>query len=319
MKPGMLLPLWGALLLASSAALAAPSDITIPGDHVFPESITSSADGTLYIGSIGQGMIYRVPPGGTAPETFVAPGSGQMSIFGVLADDKSGTLYACTNDTSMMGVVTPGGKGPPGLRAYDLKSGALKGSYPFPGNNGFCNDIAVGSDGAAYVTDSLNPRVLRLKSGASALEIWVDNPIFGTKGFNLDGIAFGADGNMIVTSFSGNKLYRVEVAKDMAAGNVTELTLSKSVVMPDGLRPEEGGMAGPLLLIEGGNLDRIAVKGNDVTIDVLRSGLPGAVAVAQIGKVAYVAVGQLNFIFDPSMKGKTPEPSKVYATPLSGN
>ena len=44
-----LLALW-----ASQAALAAaPAQINIPGQRLFPESLTSSADGAVYIGSIG--------------------------------------------------------------------------------------------------------------------------------------------------------------------------------------------------------------------------------------------------------------------------
>ena len=37
------------------------------------------------------------------------------------------------------------------LRSFDLKSGAAKGTYPFPPNSGICNDIAVSADGTAYV------------------------------------------------------------------------------------------------------------------------------------------------------------------------
>jgi hypothetical protein len=58
------LVLMGALLLPMSphAAKAAPSEIHIPGDHVFPGSITSTSDGTIYNSSLGDGMIVRGPP-----------------------------------------------------------------------------------------------------------------------------------------------------------------------------------------------------------------------------------------------------------------
>ena len=46
------------------AALAAlPAQIDIPGQRLFPESLTSSADGAVYIGTIGARSIFRAAPG----------------------------------------------------------------------------------------------------------------------------------------------------------------------------------------------------------------------------------------------------------------
>jgi sugar lactone lactonase YvrE len=316
MKRGRRLAVFGAMMVASSAAMAGPGEIAIPGDHVFPESIASSRNGTVYVGSIGMGAIFRAKPGAAAAELFVAPNANLRSVTGVLADDKSGTLYACTNDWGMFGITTPGGKGPPTVMAYDLKSGKEKGSYPFPGNAGFCNDIAVGRDGAAYVTDSVIPRVLRLKPGAKALEVWIENPIFGTKGINLDGIAFGPDRNLYVTGFGANKLYRVTVGKGMKAGAVTELTGSAPVLTPDGMRPLAGAKGTQFLLAEGGHLDRVTIDGSKFTVRVLNGDLAGIVAVTQIGRTAWALLGQLNYIFDPKLKGQTPQPFRAVAVSL---
>src|SRR5688572_19168362 len=83
---------------AAEAPAAPPAEISIPGTQVVPESITSTADGTLYIGSVGKAQIYRVPPGAATAEVFIQPGTGGMNqIFGVLADEGSGTLWACSN------------------------------------------------------------------------------------------------------------------------------------------------------------------------------------------------------------------------------
>ena len=62
------------------------------------------------------------------------------------------------------------------LRSFDLKTGAAKGTYPFPANSGVCNDIAVSADGSAYASESFRGRVHRLKPGATALEVWVTDP-----------------------------------------------------------------------------------------------------------------------------------------------
>jgi sugar lactone lactonase YvrE len=306
-------------LLAGRAMASAPTEITIPGDHVFPESITSSHDGTLYGSSIGEGRIWRVKPGSDTAESFVPPGKDLMSTMGVLADDTAGVLYACSNDWTKLGVTTPGGSGPPALKKFALKTGKLLGSYNFPGGIGACNDIAVGKDGAAYVTDSTNPRVLRLPKGGKALEIWVENPIFGTQGVNLDGIAFGADGNLYVTGFTEGKLFRVTVEPGMKAGAVSELTTSQPIAHPDGMRPLGSGHGTQFLLIEGGHLDTVAIDGDKAAISVLKPDLPGGVAVTRVGNVAWALDGQLRYVFDKTAQGKAPAPFHAYAVPLPAN
>src|SRR6267378_454579 len=70
--------------------------IPIPGTKAFPESITSTTDGTLYVGRLGDGGIVRVKPRTRESTIFVQPGtSGSRSILGVFADEASNTLWAC--------------------------------------------------------------------------------------------------------------------------------------------------------------------------------------------------------------------------------
>jgi hypothetical protein len=54
-----------ALLAPALAVLAAQArtEITLPGTRVFPESMTSTADGTLIVGSLGHGNVLRIAPG----------------------------------------------------------------------------------------------------------------------------------------------------------------------------------------------------------------------------------------------------------------
>jgi sugar lactone lactonase YvrE len=310
----MRLTIFAATALTAIGAGAMAATVTIPGDNVFPESMSQAADGTLYIGSIGQGAIWKVAPGAATATPFVKPNPHLRSVTGVLVDEKTNTLYACTNDWGMFGVTTPGGKGPPTLMTYDLRTGAQKGAYSFEGP-GFCNDIAVGKDGAAYVTDSIQPRVLRLKPGAKALETWVQNPVFGTKGINLDGIAFGSDGNLYVTGFTDSKIFKIEVGPGMRAGEVTELAPISPVGMPDGFRPLMGGKGNQFLLAEGGHISLVTVDGPQFTSQVLGDA-PGSVAVAQHGKTAWVLMAQLNYIFDPALKGKKPAPFTAISVAL---
>src|SRR5262249_4980899 len=149
------------LLCASVARSAPPATIDIPGTRVFPESLTSRADGSILIGSIGARQIFLVKPGQAAAEPWITPQlPDKQGIFGVLADQKSETLWACAS-----GFVPPGAPPPPQseLHAFDLRTGAPKAHYPLPSAGAFCNDIAVASDGTAYVSDTNNMEIVRLK------------------------------------------------------------------------------------------------------------------------------------------------------------
>src|ERR1700738_4481136 len=187
---------------ASGVVRAQTAPVGVP-DKSFPESVTSTRDGTLYVGSFNLGGVVKAAPGEKA-EQFIKPGAaGSRSVLGVLADEKSGMLYVCSNDITGFGVPGPGDTKGAWLKTFDLASGALKGSVALKDPKSLCNDIAVGSDGTAYVTDSFTPNVYSWKPGAAALEVFATDPALAPAkdGVGLDGIAFGSDGNLYVTTY----------------------------------------------------------------------------------------------------------------------
>jgi sugar lactone lactonase YvrE len=298
-------------------ACAAPDQVALPGDRVFPESLTSTSDGTLFIGSFAEGGILKVKPGADKAEAWIKPGANNSrSTFGVLADEKSNTLLVCSNDTSGFGV--PGPSGPKGsaLKAFDLTTGAAKGSTPLPGDATLCNDIALGLDGSAYVTDSFNPHILRLRPGGHEFEVWANDPRFGAprKGAGLDGIAIGSDGAVYVNTFTPGGLFKVAVA-DGKAGEVTTLQTSRKITLPDSLRSYGNNK---FLMIEGaGSLDLVTIDGGTAKIETIKDGFSGPVSVTQVGSTAWVAEGQLGHLLDPKLKKQPPKlPFHLYAVPL---
>src|SRR6266446_8403280 len=91
-------------ILWMTPAGAGPLSIALPGARAFPESITSTSDGTLFIGRLGEGGIVRANPRTGEAALFIAQGvSGSRSITGVFADEVSKTLWACSNDLSALG------------------------------------------------------------------------------------------------------------------------------------------------------------------------------------------------------------------------
>jgi len=290
----------------ATAASAAPAEISIPGTGVFPESLTAASDGTLYIGSVGKALVFRVAPNAGTAEEFIAPGTGGMKqIFGVFADDASGTLWACSNEI---------GQGPPGaappkpsaLHAFDLSTGAAKGSFPLPAG-GMCNDIAVAGNGAIFATDTQGMQVLRLPKGGTQLEVWSPAGAFGPMGGVLDGISVVGN-RVVVNTLATNKLFAVDIGSDGKAGTVTELKLSAPVSGPDGMRSY--GPDGVLVTNNTGSIQLVKIAGDTGTVTTVKEGLEGPVSVAVANNMGYALEGQLAIMFTPP--GGTPPPEKPY-------
>jgi hypothetical protein len=299
------------LLSVAAGGIASAQTAGLP-DKSFPESVTSTKDGTLYAGSFNLGGVTKVAPGGK-PEQFIQPGAGgSRSVLGLLADEKGGFLYVCSNDITGFGVPGPGDTKGAWLKTFDLKSGAPKGSVALPDAKALCNDIAVGSDGTAYVTDSFTPNVYSLRPGGTALEVFATDPMLGPAkdGVGLDGIAFGSDGNLYVTSYIPAKLFKIAV-KDGKAGAVSELKPSRAIDHADAMR----SFGGSLLLIEGnGKLDKVTVKGDAAEIETIKDGFDEPVSVTQVGDTGWVAEGKLSYIIGDN---KTKDPGPFTLKPVA--
>ena len=271
------------LSLGQVAGAQVRTEITPSDTAVSPENITSSRDGTVYFGSMTNGTIYRAAPGASRAEPWIlASTTGLTRVLGVLADDRSGTLWVCQNATG--GRDGAPMEGQTALRSFDLRSGAAKGTYPFPPNSRICNDIAVAADGSAYVSESYGGKVHRLKPGATALEVWASDSAMSV----IDGLAFLGDGSLYVNTFNTGRIFRIPVDADGSAGAIVPIETSMPLVRPDGLRT-----AGPNTLIQAEQQGRIAeltISGNRAEVRVLRDGLPRASGVTFVGDTAVVLV-----------------------------
>lgn len=301
-----------ALIVLAAGANAAPAitEITLPGTRVFPESITSTADGTLIVGSLGHGNVMRIAPGQTMAEEWIKAGTGGLNqVLGVFADEKGKNLWVCSNNMENKGEATA-------VMAFDLKSGTPKGTYPLPGDGVLCNDIAVAGDGTAYVTDTRQGSVLMLKPGSKALEIAAKDPLLA----GADGLAFGEKTILYVNSVTAGKLLRLDLGPDGKSTSVTEIKLPRPLDRPDGMRAI--GRDRLLLAENSGKMSIVTFEGpnlQNAVIKTIKEGLESTPGVTATRGMAWIVEGKLNYRNDPEFKDKDPGTFKMYAVPLPKN
>jgi hypothetical protein len=299
--------------VASVYAAEPVTEITLPGTRLYTESITSTKDGTLIVGSLGKGNVSRIPYSKTTRTAteWIKPGTNGLNVvLGVFADEKFKTLWICSDRND------DGSGDPAAVKAFDLKTGAPKGSYALPGDNAFCNDIAVATDGTAYITDTRQASVVMLKPGAQEPEVAAKDPLLA----GADGLAFGEKAVLYVNSVTTGKLLRLELGPDGKSKNIVELKLSQPLTRPDGMRAI--GKNRLLLAENAGNMDIVTFSGpggETADIKTIKSGLEATPAVTATRGMAWIAEGKLNYRSDPKLKDKDPGTFKIYAVPLPRN
>jgi sugar lactone lactonase YvrE len=176
----------------------------IPGDNVFPEGITEGPGTSFFVGSTGDGAIYRGDTATGIVEPFLPPdGDGRVSICGLDVDDH-GRLIACDFRGAQ-------------VFAYDLATRALAARRRLPSADALPNDVVVHGDWA-YVTDSRHPVVWRLPAGPGqvgdpsvAIDLARYNPADPAY---LNGIVCHPDQPLllIASQGEGGTLWRVDAA-----------------------------------------------------------------------------------------------------------
>lgn len=293
---------------AQSPQAAGRGDIVIDGRNVHPESITSTADGSVFIGSMS-GTIYRAGPQDRVARPFITPNAenGLRATYGVLADEQGGRLWVCS--VAPFGP-SPGPQQPSAVVAFDLKTGALAGRWPFPAPGGTCNDIAIAADGAAYATDTPGGRILKLAKGGSALEVVASHQSLR----GIDGIAFGPRGEMYINNVQRHELWRVNLTANPAEPKLTLLQASQKMEGPDGLRPIGGNR---FLQAEssGGRITLVTIDGDRAEIKLIEQ-LKSTPGVTLVGNTIYTIDGKIDYLIRPELRGQDPGEFRAIAIPM---
>jgi sugar lactone lactonase YvrE len=214
-------------------------EIDLPGDDAYPEGIASAPDGTLYVGSVATGKIWRVAPDSTEVTEFVADGVLQRGALGMKVDEKRGMLWVCDSNPA----------GPPGgtIVGITLADGGAAAVRHEMAANSLCNDIVVDARGTLWATDSFGGSIYRVPSAvagsSAAASLWLSHPLLTPPAgaFGANGIALAGERLFVSVTYSGI-LARIDPSSDEPEDGIEAVTLiergksgSLTLAGPDGV------------------------------------------------------------------------------------
>ncbi len=258
--------------------------LRLPDGLVFPNGIASDADGSLYVGGVTSGQVWRRDPAGDW--TILFPGS--PTVYGVTSlrlDAERGVLWGASPDAAaVLGVEAGREARPHRVFALDIRTGAVLGSAVVP-EGGFGNDLALDGQGGVLVSDSRLGRIWRLAPDVSTWTLAASDPALDPgNGIGPAGIARLPSGDLIVGLFGQGCLVRVRRPGPDAV--VEPIMIDRAVLRPDGMAAIDDQR---VVLTLGGTGEVIVVDLGSGRTRRLAAGLRGPVNVDLRGFIVLVS------------------------------
>jgi sugar lactone lactonase YvrE len=218
---------------------AVPTRISVPQPALSPEGVQyDEANKRFVVSSRTQGRISSVRDDSTF--TTLVDDSRLISTIGINLDASRQRLLVAVSDigvnTSRTTATTL--RKLAALAIFNPTTGAFINYIDLgglrPALNHFANDIAVDTQGNAYITDSLSPIIYKVDAQGNA-SVFLENAQLSaatTTGFGLNGIVYHPDGYLLTAKSSDGTLYKVPISNP---SGFTTVTKSQSLVGADGL------------------------------------------------------------------------------------
>lgn len=245
-------------MAAPSGAMAAPElpdTIVAERGGIVPEGIEyDPTQGRLLSGSLNEGSVFHWHADGTLEA--VVTDEDLVSSVGIQVDTDRNRLLVTNSDRAAF----QGGPGQAMLGIYDLASGERQAMADLAaldteaGEDAgfFANDVAVGNDGTAYVTETMQNVLYRVSPDGEASIFHRFEP---REGLGLNGIVHHPDGYLLVAG--GATLFKVPVDDPSA---LTEVALPEEITGQDGM---VWGPDGNLVIVSNNQSRAVALESTD--------------------------------------------------------
>jgi sugar lactone lactonase YvrE len=268
------LPFAARSLTLSEGQLGA--SIELPGPDYYPEGIAAADDGTLYIGSIMQGVISKVPAGSTTAEPFLPRGTARRGVLGVTVDAPRQLLWFCDSNPKLEEAKKAGEL--VAVQLADAKEVVRHALPPLADKPAFCNDVIVSPDGALWITETAGGRVFRVPAEAAlqpnGAQAWLTGGDVGPPpagGSGPNGLVW-MGGALFVANSGRGTLVRLDPRSDAPTRGAQVIALVDAhtrapvtLCSPDGLE-RAPGVENTLIVVENGGCASKTPRISEVTL-----------------------------------------------------
>jgi len=215
------------------AAKSSPDVVKINSPAQYPEGIEwDAARNRFLVTSLRKGEVGAVTDDGSY--TVFANDPRMICSVGIELDPARDRALVCNSDG---GAGEKSSKETTGkiaaLAVFQLSTGNLiKYVDLAQGMEGghFCNDIAIGKDGTAYVTDSFSPVIYKVDTDYNASVLLKDDTFTGPA-FNLNGIV-AKDNYLLVDKMNSGQLFKIPLDNPQS---FSEVALPQKLEGSDGM------------------------------------------------------------------------------------
>ena len=201
--------------------------VPLKGDSFFPESITQDvATGVIYVSGNGDGSIQKISRNGKAA-LFIAAGSdGRTEALGLKVNAQEHSLWVLDRESAYI---------------YDLGTTKLKFKIEIKNalsfQKSFLNDLVFDDAGNAYITDSVNPVLIKVdaKSRIPSRFRTLESIPYGKQNnieINLNGIVLSLDKKSVfAVKTNDGTLWQIGITDE----TVEQIKISEALYRGDGL------------------------------------------------------------------------------------
>ncbi|MFJ8042670.1 hypothetical protein ACIRBX_19485 [Kitasatospora sp. NPDC096147] len=273
------------------------------------DAVWDAGHGRFLVGSIRHGTVSVVRPDGSV-RTLVDDPAKLVSVIGIQLDPARNRVLVANADPGF-GLRHDAGKVIAGIGAYDLETGRRLfytdlAAVAADGGRHFANDLVLGPDGEAYVTDSFAPVLYRVRPDGRASVILRDARLAApVGGFGLNGIVRHGR-TLLIGKYDDGTLWRVPIDRPTDVRQV-RLTGPRAIGLDGLYGASDGRLLGTTNTLGGGGADTLVdIRSTDgwrsavLTARPSADPAPTAVVAGPRGAV-YTLSGRMDLLFGGTM------------------